>query len=852
MVSPWKPRLRLLPLACAVLACAACRTGRIVDAPVGAGPLDVPADVERPRPPERVRVQARAVPVAGNGVAAVEPGVYASDPRFELLADAWPTHVAEALTLLDHRAGLAFREGPPVRVVLVPLRDEAITHRIATRVVEGRRQAIVQVNAEPLVAGVARADTTIGRALAEAVFELVALRHEPVAPWVVAFAGSVTAGDLELELARLHRDAILGVPRAARVDPDRVDAAQTTGLAVLALLQERELLDRAPDLLRFARQGEDPAWMLTRLLREADASWVGPARSALEARRRTLDAAPWQRLRDAEQAWRETGRGGLEAALTPPLDETIRGEAKLLRIRAALEEGDWAGARTLASSLTAAEEVGLREPAALLAIRAEIESRPDGDGELAREWLRRLTLDFPASEARASLRDRLPLLGSAEDPSGWLAEVRAYMARRGTDALDLPTLARVLRVLLVDHRAGAAAALVDGLGARAEAPELERVVALVNEAQSDPTPAAVEASRRRLEAWVASPSPEAWTDVADGGRAAWGPTLAQLGTATPALRVRLVRLLAAVGGVTDTLRALAPTWRTQPRQAGPDLDALAARVDGRVLRRVLFLLSPALLPPAVVEQLWFDVSFRLDAAWLDAHPTFLTDVRGGTYPERRQAFDTAVQDGAVTPELVGFMARDPAAVLRAEAMRVAGREGFAALASEGLGDASPLVRSAAARAVGAAAAEGAARLLMARLEGDPASDVQVAAADALLALAPRDPVVLDALVATQARSRATVRDRVGALLLRAPRAPVALALARAARAEMARRPPRGGVFARYVLVFQRISGENLGFVPGLSPREHEAIANAMQRWARRAARGAAVARGDASADDRLR
>ncbi|MDJ0973723.1 MAG: hypothetical protein QNJ98_04630, partial [Planctomycetota bacterium] len=631
MVSPWiSPRLCVLAGVLALgVALGACRAPRIV---AGGPPVDtVPSAEDLSPPPDEVRVAPRTLPVAGNAVAIVEPGVYRADARFAALADGWSSHVAEAITLLDNRTGLDFQEGPPVRVVLVPLRDERVPHRIATRVARGRRQAIVRVNAEPIIAGIVRADTALVRALADAVYELVSLRHEPVPPWLVAFAGSVAAGDLELQLARVHRASILDADARPRVDPDREDAAFTTGLALLVLLQERALMDRAPDVLEFARQGEDPAWMLTRVLREPDASWIGPARNAFQARLRERDDAPYVRLRDAEQAWRETGRGGLEAALEPPVADAIAGEARVLRMRAAMEEGDWRAAAKLASGFTAAQEAGLRDPAALLALRAEIESRPGGDGDLAREWLRRLALDFPQSEARVALRDRFPLLGSGEDPLGWLTEVRRYIERRGTDELDLPTLSRILRILLMDHRSGAAARLVDQLGVRAEAPELETVVALVNEAEQEPTPAAIAASQRRLQAWLATPSPEGRTEVLDGGRAAWRPVLQRLPAATGPERRQLVQLLVAIGGASDTLRELAPAWRTTPAQAGADLDAIAADVDARVLRRVLGLLAPSMLAAPVVERLWFDVSFRIEPSWLDAHPDFLRGIRGGTY-----------------------------------------------------------------------------------------------------------------------------------------------------------------------------------------------------------------------------
>ena len=109
MVSPW---IRLRPCVLAgvlALGVAACRGPRIVAAE-GGSPVDpVPQAEALPVPVDEVRVAPRTLPVAGNAVAIVEPGVYRADARFAALADAWSSHVAEAITLLDNDIPAVFR-----------------------------------------------------------------------------------------------------------------------------------------------------------------------------------------------------------------------------------------------------------------------------------------------------------------------------------------------------------------------------------------------------------------------------------------------------------------------------------------------------------------------------------------------------------------------------------------------------------------------------------------------------------------------------------------------------------------------------------------------------------------------
>ncbi len=47
---------------------------------------------------------------------------------------------------------------------------------------------------------------------------------------------------------------------------------------------------------------------------------------------------------------------------------------------------------------------------------------------------------------------------------------------------------------------------------------------------------------------------------------------------------------------------------------------------------------------------------------------------------------------------------------------------------------------------------------------------------------------------------------------------------------------RGGVFARYVLLYQRLTADNLGFVPGLTKAEMGRLVDRMVAWARQAKR----------------
>lgn len=823
----------------------ACRCPRIVSGERATAPRDpgmavpsVPGRAEPGSPTHDATVmdEPDVLPstftTAGGGVAVVDPGAYRHDARFAHLAERWPQLVEECIALLDNRTGLQFRDGPPVSVVLIPLRDESLAHRVETRIVDGKRQAVVNVNAEPIVAGVRTPETAITRALAEAVFEIVALRHDPVAPWIVALAASLASDDLDTELTQIQRDLVLKHRTEARVDSGDASAAFVTGRAVHALLIDRDQLGDGRKLLRFAAEGDDAEWMLTRLLREADAGWVGPARNALYERLRALDRAPWQRLLEAEEALRSTGRGGLESTLTPPVPTEIAGDAKLLRAEAAIAEGAWGAARKILASLTPEERFGVRDPARALALEVEAAARPDGDPIRARELMRRLDLDFPRSDARRELRATNPLLGSGDDPRAWLRQVREHIARSGTADVDLATIERTLRVLLLDHRAGAAARLVDAMGARSEAPELEDVITFVNDSEAEPNEAAVAAGERRLERWLRSPSDATWADVVDTGRAVFRPALTRVPDASAATRARMIGVMLEVSGASDSVRALAPVWRDEPRWAAGDLDHIAGLVDSRVLRRVLSFIPAEQLTRAAIVRLWRDASFAMDAEWLDANPRFLREVRDASYMSRRGALQRAVDAAQVTPELIGRFALDESPLMRAEAVRIAGEEGFLAIAATGLRDESSRVQSEAVRALAAGDPIGARPHLLALLRSNAEPEVRVAAAGALASLAPKDPEVLDALIAMQASEEPALQDGAGRALLSMPKGPTAFGLVKAMRAALAQRPVPRPVVARYVLIFQRLSGTDLRFEPTMDAEGLKATADAMLRWAR--------------------
>jgi len=789
------------------------------------------------------RITARAL---GGVETQVVAGPYQGDERFDVIAADWGLRVREAFARMADRTGLGFGDGPRPKVILAALEDERRPFEVRPEVVDGLRRPLITVNARTLVAGTRTPYVTLIDALAAGVFEVTAWRHQPVPGWVTALAAVLAVGDTDARVARLHRLGSLGDRFASIVAANEPRASEPTGIAVLLLLEQSGRHGDAARLLAFAAEGDDPDWILRRLIKEPDASWVGPAREALRARFAQLDPSPWRALLEADRALDETGRAGMLASLPTPLPEEIRAEVTVLNARGAVAEGDWNAARALLRFLPPEELAMLRDPAAALALRVQAEARSGGDSNVANEWMRRLDVDFPASKARKQLRERNPLLGLDEDPLAWLALTRKRVERDGAASLDLLTTERYVRLLLLDHRPGAAARFLQTLGKRARAPELTSIVDAVDDAQTESTDAARAANALRVDAWLEHPTEDTARDVRDGGRAAFDILVERLPAEPGKRRNRAVRLMAEAGGAQRTGALLAQQWSTASnRLITSDLEALAASLALGQLRFVFATSLPQAIGAERAETYWKATAFTISSQWLNVNPGFLRDIRSDAYGVRRAAFDRLVADGQATPEVLGRVLQDPASLLRKEGVLVAGQLGHEALAARGLSDHQAVVRQAACFAVARASGRRAQERLLTTLRTETDAGVRLAAAQALAQVSPRDPVVLDALVATQKDADARVRDVIANRLTMLPAIPVAEAVMRSLQRASRVQRPRSEVVVRWVLIFQRISKTDLGYYPEMPRTELQAMVRAAQHWldsARKRADGDTVAR----------
>lgn len=777
----------------------------------------------------------------------VEPGPYRRDPRWPPFVRGWPERVDRALERLGVVTGLAFAATGRPRVVLRPFREETRTHELRAEIIEGRRRSVVHVNIEPLIAGVHDPDRVLLRALAEAAFQDAGRRHAPVPAWFVHFASTVAAGDAEQRFASLRRRGFEDGDGVLDVDPEDPTVAEATGLAAFALLAER--LDPAGmrRAILFVADGDEAGSVLGRLSREADGGWPRPARLALGERLAAVELEPWRLLARARTAAADLGRSGLEAVLPEDVPPEVADEIALLRARTALAEGDVEAARTAVRTLGPDAAATLDDPGAALALRIDLESRAGGSAGTARRLASQLDRDFPRNAARLRLRDTHPLLGSQEDPQRWLAMMRERIETGGTGTIDLDTLGRYLRMLVVDHRAGAADALLSDLGARREAPELEPVAALVADAQSDPVPAAVARGRERVARWAQADEPEAARDVRETGRAAGPALLALLEAPSSSLRTRAVRMLAATLGDDAAVAAVRAGWPGHPARVQRDLFALAAAVPFDPLEAVLDGEGLGEPEAQALAKAWERLTLGLSRRWLAAQPTFLQQLRSETFAVRRDAFVRIGREAPaeITPAFIAFGLQDRAALLRREAASLAGIAGFRALALRALDDPAWLVREEAVRAIVRIDGRDAVGLLAVRLAEDPSLEVRAAAAMGLVRAAPESPRAVDALLASQVAEEARLRDAIGARLAELPPTPVVQGIVRGWRRAMARREPSRGYLFRTALLYGRLTGTALGYYPGATRAERAAMLRTMEDWLQSDAARAVPDRGSA-------
>lgn len=761
--------------------------------------------------PDVVGHASEASETVGRTRAEVELGIYARDARVHDLAAGWAERVSQAQERLALVTGLAFPPDIAPRVILMPLGNEHEDQTLSTEVFEGRRLPVVRVNVEPIAAGRRDADRVLLQALAAAMFEGTGSRNESSPAWVVRAATIVAGGDLDERLVRLGRREETEGPIAVRIDPQDPTAAESTGVAAVLVLLE----DGEPDVLRrffaFAAEGDDANALLARRLRDPLGQWAGAGRALLRDRLDRLDMGPWRLLATARTALEETGRGGMESILPETLPAEIEAEVTVLRARAFADEGDYEHVRYLLGSLDAPAWARLDDPAAAAWLRVLAERASGGDLAVAERLEARWRRDYPRCVLRAALDPEVEV-GPTE--SIW----------------DVEEVRRRVEDLLAGHRAGAARRLLEGLGDRALAVELAGVHRAVAEAETSPSPTSIEVNRRRVAAWVVEPSTRTAAAVLDGGGAAALPLAEAVPERAGDARRETVRLLARAGGAGRAVELLAASWRAGKEFAIGDLDALLGVAAYAELRVWAEGLASDILAPQAWDAMWERLRFGLDENWVRANGRILRNLRSSSYAVRRGAFDEVVVAGQATPDLVAKALADPAALLRREAVEVAGRHGFRALVRLALEDEAWMVRQAACGAAVRALGDDAATPLLHVYAADPAPQVRLAAATALFPLAERNERVLQALLSGLASGDPGMRNEVTARLRGLPSSRVAHALLGALAMEVRRPAPRASYVAHLFLVLRRVIGRDPGYTPDMTREQLASLVDRLRAW----------------------
>ena len=777
----------------------------------------------------------------------LDPGSYRDDPRFVELASNWHTRTRDALARIPVVTGLAFVEGPAPRVFLGPLGDASLPFVLRTDVVAGRRRVSVHVNAEPMLGGTVDPDALLLRALGSAVLQDVVGRRGEVASWVLELAGMVAAGDLDRRLARMQRDWALGDISAIAVDPTKEEHAESTGAGALLLLRTRVDPADLRRFLRFVADGDEPDYVMGRLTGERGAAWVEPARIGLHATVRALDARPWMLLDEARKTYEEAGRMAMEAGLPARFPIEVRDEFTVLRARAAMDAGDVAIARSHLRALPEDAPRRLQRPAEALALRLEVERAPGGDPAKARRLVDRLRRDFPKSAATQRLERIDPLLGYQDDPIAWLRAARAQVQREGPAFLEGEPAARYARMLLMDHRLGAAERFLVRLGPRGRSPEMHAIARAVADAQEDPSAASLAAAEERMARWVTQPSAEARQAVIDSGMA--GAAIAAVVMRDqPHIRGEKRASMAAMGaeaaGDERALRALALAWSEAPARVLDDLPHIAHLVAFDALDATIESGKLGAGAGVTPEELWRRVGHGIPPRWLRNHPRFLALMGSREVERRLRAYDAVLGDETLdTPApLLRHMLRDPAASVRVRAVARAGERGVVDVIDNALRDAQPTVRTQAVQALAEARGMDAVEPLLARWDGEDDVATRRAMAVALLELAPGKTRVLRALLSHLRAEDPRLRDALALEIGRGPPVDVARASADAMSAELARRRPSRAHMFRLVTIAGRATGLRLDYHPASRRADVRRVIEAVRQWVARASEHAAEAK----------
>lgn len=760
-------------------------------------------------------------------VAESDPGPYVTDDRFLGLAASFPERVRSAADRLELATGLAFRDRAAPRLLLAPMKDERRAFRVTTEVVAGRKRSLVVVNAEPLVAGTANPDRVLLRALATAALDAPG-RPRPVPPWFCRFAGLLASGeaaDRVLLLARARRRG----EAPARLDADDPEAADATGLAVALLLATRSTPPEVRRLVDLVADGDDPVALLPKWIGDTEGEWLGSARRALEDAISDADGddAAEDRLIAARTALAELGPAGLAEVLDAPgaaegMPAWYFAEADALRLTAALRAGDGALAREVLVRHPAepATLSLLSAPGAYLLDAAKAERLEGGNPLSAWERLVRFDRDFPRDPARAEAFDEMLALFGRIPPDLETLVLERVVKERGTAQIDARTATRRVEGLLADHRPGAASRFLASLGARGDAGDLVEARASILAEETTPSPACVEANRRRAQAYVARPTQAAEADVLDGG----APAADALAELVPRLhdpaRGDALRLLVRAGGLTRAVVAVVPAWTRDPGRRAADLDLLAAEVGYADLYRTVGALDPTpLSDPAVVAAFEF-ATFGLSPDVLAEDDLVLTRLKNPEFSIRRKAFEDLLErEGAsASPALVRRMARDPAILLRRRAVLAAGRILLVDVARAALDDPAYGVREAACTALADAKDDASVPRLEAIARGADADlRVRASAAAALLRFADRGAARYRPIVSLLRDDDPTFADAVAHALAAdsGPNLTRAIASELAAEAlDPGARFDRAALFRLFV-AYRRATHRDAGYDPSL-------------------------------------
>ncbi len=775
--------------------------------------------------------------VRGGALGTVEAGGYSDDARVAELIASWRERVARAQDRVALVTGLSLEE-VEVEAVLAPLGDETRAFDLRTVLRAGRRQPLVRVNLERLANGRERLEALLPRALTLALLEVSTLRAGgALPPWLGALAGMAAAGDLAERLeAAVRADVLAGRGLGARVEPEDAAQAETTGAAGLLLLLERGGPEAVRAFLRGVADGDDPQGLLQRSTKEPGRPW-GAARALLQERLDDIDARPWRLLLDLEAARVEAGRAGLLAALPVELPEQIADEVRVLSAGAALAEGDMGAARATLRALLPDVAGRLRDPLGAERLRVRAEAAPDGDLHLALATLARLELDYPRTGEVELLREELRL---PDSPERVLASLRRRAQGPRLEALDLATIQRLLDLLVRTQRHGAAQRLLERLGERAGAPDLEALARVVAQAQRQPPEEALGAARQTVAAWerATGEAPRALLhgELVDRGTAAALALLEALSRGRGGARGALIALVGACVGA-EAVGLLAAAWEAAPALLPADLEALAASVRVTELEVWVRLRAPEALACHDPEALFAALRLDLPEPWVRAHPDVPTGLRASEFATRRAALEQVLADGEVAhaPTLVARLLSDPSPVLRAQAVRVAGAAGFEALLRSALEDPAVSVRRTAALSLGSASDPLSLDALLRALAQDTSPLVRAAAALAAQQAAPGLARVVSALVAALEDEHPAVREALLLALREVPPETLEPLVLAALEAEVKRPQMRGSMLAALFGLLEPSLGVSVSYYPGMPPDEvRGAVARARARLAPRA------------------